>query len=152
MTGVNRYNQETRQGQAAAERRFVEGRLSEARDSLRAAEDRLERFSKTNVQIGGSRSLQLERDRITRDVIQRQALVSGLTQSYEDVRIREVRDTPVITELEAPSVSPRPVPRGRTKAALIGFAVGGFFLSLAYSDMLYTLAALAVGLGKVART
>lgn len=36
-------------------------------------------------------------------------------------------------------------------AALVGFAVGGFFLSLAYSDMLYTLAALAVGLGKVAR-
>jgi hypothetical protein len=40
---------------------------------------------------------------------------------------------------------------GSISAALIGFAVGGFFLSLAYSDMLYTLAALAVGLGKVAR-
>lgn len=35
-------------------------------------------------------------------------------------------------------------------AALIGFAVGAFFLSLAYADMLYTLAALAVGLGKIA--
>ena len=35
-------------------------------------------------------------------------------------------------------------------AALVGFAVGGFFLSLGYSDMLYTLLALAVGLAKVA--
>jgi O-antigen ligase len=37
-------------------------------------------------------------------------------------------------------------------AGLVGFVVGGFFLSLAYSDMLYTLAALAVALAKVART
>jgi O-antigen ligase len=36
-------------------------------------------------------------------------------------------------------------------ASLVGFAVGGFFLSLAYSDMLYTLVALAVGLAKVTR-
>jgi putative inorganic carbon (hco3(-)) transporter len=36
-------------------------------------------------------------------------------------------------------------------ASLIGFAVGAFFLSLAYSEMLYTLVALAVGLHKVTR-
>lgn len=35
-------------------------------------------------------------------------------------------------------------------AALVGFMVGGFFLSLGYSDILYTLAALAVALRKVA--
>jgi O-antigen ligase len=34
-------------------------------------------------------------------------------------------------------------------AALLGFVVGAFFLSLAYSEMLYTLVALAVGLQKV---
>jgi O-antigen ligase len=34
-------------------------------------------------------------------------------------------------------------------AALVGFVVGAFFLSLAYSDMLYTLAALAVALQKI---
>jgi O-antigen ligase len=45
-----------------------------------------------------------------------------------------------------------PVPRGLAQsltAALIGFVVGAFFLTLAYQDMLYTLAALAVGLRKV---
>lgn len=35
-------------------------------------------------------------------------------------------------------------------AALLGFVVGAFFLSLAYSEMLYTLTAFAVGLQKVA--
>ena len=34
-------------------------------------------------------------------------------------------------------------------ASLLGFVVGSFFLSLAYSEMLYTLVALAVGLHKV---
>jgi O-antigen ligase len=36
-------------------------------------------------------------------------------------------------------------------ASLIGFVVGAFFLSLAYHEMLYTLVALAAGLGKVSR-
>jgi O-antigen ligase len=36
-------------------------------------------------------------------------------------------------------------------AALIAYMVGGFFLSLAYRDLLYVLLALAVGLGKVMR-
>jgi O-antigen ligase len=34
-------------------------------------------------------------------------------------------------------------------SSLVGFAVGAFFLSLAYSEILYALAALAVALGKV---
>ena len=37
-------------------------------------------------------------------------------------------------------------------AALIGFTVGAIFLSLAYSDMLYTLLALSVALAKLARS
>jgi len=36
-------------------------------------------------------------------------------------------------------------------AALVGFAVGSFFLSLAYADMLYMLIALTIGLVKCAR-
>ena len=35
--------------------------------------------------------------------------------------------------------------------ALVGFVVGGFFLSLAYADLLYTLTALGLGLAKIAR-
>ena len=37
-------------------------------------------------------------------------------------------------------------------ASVVGFLVGGFFLSLAYADMFYVLAALALALGKVARS
>jgi hypothetical protein len=36
-------------------------------------------------------------------------------------------------------------------AALVGFVVGAFFLSLAYADMMYVLVALAIALAKIAR-
>src|SRR5207245_416927 len=46
---------------------------------------------------------------------------------------------------------PRPPPplAQALMGSFIGFVVGGFFLSLAYSDMFYTLLGLAAGLGKV---
>ena len=50
--------------------------------------------------------------------------------------------------IERPSPASRELTPALT-ASLIGFIVGAFFLSLAYSEMLYTLAALAVGLQKV---
>jgi O-antigen ligase len=45
--------------------------------------------------------------------------------------------------------SPAPLARALS-AALLGFVVGSFFLSLAYADMLYTLVAFAVAFRKVA--
>lgn len=37
-------------------------------------------------------------------------------------------------------------------ATLVGFVVGGFFLSLAYADLLYTLIAFSIGLDKIAKS
>jgi O-antigen ligase len=54
----------------------------------------------------------------------------GSERARHGGRMRETSLTPALT------------------AALLGFVVGSFFLSLAYSEMLYTLVALAVGLQK----
>ena len=126
VDGVNDYNQRTRQGQAAAERKFVEGRLATAGAELRAAEDRLEGFLRTNRQYASSPELTFQRDRLQRDVTLQQQVFTSLTQSYEEVRIREVRDTPVITVIEAPSVPALPESRGRLKSVLLGLLLGGF--------------------------
>jgi probable O-glycosylation ligase (exosortase A-associated) len=49
--------------------------------------------------------------------------------------------------------SPPPAQLAQALAgALIAYMVGGFFLSLAYRDLLYVLLALAIGLGKVMRS
>lgn len=123
---VNDFNQRTRQEQAGAERRFVEGQLAAATAELRAAEDRLEVFLGSNKQFNSSPELVLQRDRLQSDIDQRRQVFNTLTQSYEDVRIREVRDTPVITVIESPSAPGTPEPRGRAKAVLLGIMLGGF--------------------------
>jgi uncharacterized protein involved in exopolysaccharide biosynthesis len=120
---VNDFNVRTRQSQAAEERRFVEGRLALARQELRAAEDRLEAFLRGNRQVG-SPDLVFARDRLQREVTVQQGVVSTLVQSYEDVRIREVRDTPVITIVEPPTASTLPDPRRRALTVLAGLLAG----------------------------
>jgi uncharacterized protein involved in exopolysaccharide biosynthesis len=125
VDGVNNFNQRTRQGQAAAERKFVEGRLAVAGDDLRSAEDRLESFLRTNRQFLSSPELTFQHDRLVRDVALKQQVFTTLTQSYEDARIREVRDTPVITVVESPSVPTMPLARGRAKVGVLGVLLGG---------------------------
>jgi uncharacterized protein involved in exopolysaccharide biosynthesis len=120
LDGLNRYNRELRQGQASEERRFIEGRLEAARASLRQAEGALLRFLQTNRQFAGSPELWLERDRLSREVSQWQEVVSSLAQQTEEARIREVRDTPLITIIEEPALPVLPDPRGRVRILFVG--------------------------------
>lgn len=130
LNGVNEFNQRTRQGQATAERKFVEGRLEVASGELRAAEDRLETFLRTNRQFASSPELTFERDRLQRSVALQQQVFTSLTQSYEEVRIREVRDTPVITVIESPVVPSFPEPSRRVLTLLLGLLLGAAIGSL----------------------
>jgi tyrosine-protein kinase Etk/Wzc len=137
VTGVNEFNQNSRQSQASAERKFVEGRMAIANAELRAAEDRMEGFLRSNRQYVNSPDLTLQRERLQREVIQRQQVYSQLAQSYEEVRLREVRDTPVITIIEPPSAPALPEPRGRSKVVFLGIMLGGFVgvMLVLFADM-----------------
>ena len=126
ITGINDFNQRLRQEQAGAERKFVESRLGISGSDLRAAEDRLEDFLRTNRQFASSPDLTFQRDRLQRDITLKQQVFTALTQSYEEVRIREVRDTPVITLVEEPSVPTLPEPGGRLLSILLGLLFGAF--------------------------
>lgn len=130
LEGLNEYNRTTRQSQAAAERKFTEGRLAEARLSLRAAEDALERFLRTN-RVAGSPELRFEQERLQRELNLQEQVVTGLAQQFEDARIREVRDTPVITLIERPSRAVIRDPRRTVRSAIVG-AVAFGILTLAF--------------------
>lgn len=131
LAGVNDFNQRTRRDQAAAERKFIEGRLEVAQAQLRGGEDRLQQFLQNNRQVR-SPDLQFTQDRMQREVTLRQQLVASLTQSYEEVRMREVRDIPVITMVDDPMVPAKPESRGRAirtlAGLLVGAAVGALFV------------------------
>jgi uncharacterized protein involved in exopolysaccharide biosynthesis len=99
---LNRFNLDTRQSQAAAERRFTESRLAEAKQELLEVENRLQAFLEINRDVGTSPLLRFRQQRLEREVDIRQAVVSALAQNYEQARIDEVRDIPLITIVEPP--------------------------------------------------
>jgi uncharacterized protein involved in exopolysaccharide biosynthesis len=121
---VMRFDRETRQSRGAQERRFVQGRLLAEREALAEAEDRLQRFLETNRQVQHSVQLQFERDRLRREVTVREGLVQRLAEAYEEARIREARDVPALTVVEAPRLPARPNPRRRVFGVLVGFLSG----------------------------
>jgi uncharacterized protein involved in exopolysaccharide biosynthesis len=129
LEGLNNFNLITRQSQAREERRFTELRLSEARAALRTAEDNLQRFLQTNRTFSAAAALRLQQDRLQREVDLQQQVVASLAQQYEANRIREVRDTPVITVIEPPVLAVVPDPRLRVLIVLLG-AIGGFGLGV----------------------
>ena len=124
LNGVNRFNLETRKSQAAAELQFVEVQAKETESALRAAEDRLQSFLQQNRAISGSPELAFERDRLQRDVSLRQQVYVSLLQSREEARIREVRDTPVITVLEDPRLPVVGKPRNSLQKGILGGIAG----------------------------
>ena len=123
VKGVNEYNERTRQGQAAAERRFVGERLAVVTAELRVAENRLADFLRSNREVGAPQ-LTMQRERLQRDIELRQQLFASLTQSYEEARIREVRDTPVVAAVDPPFAPLDPVRSGRVLATIIGLLLG----------------------------
>jgi len=130
---LNEFNLERRQSQAAQERRFVEARTAEAESALRDAEDRLLGFLQRNHVVSGAPELEVQRDRLQRDVNLRQQVYTALVQSREDARIREVRDTPVITVLEEPRLPLMPEPRNSLYKGVLGGLLGavlGIILAL----------------------
>ncbi len=98
------FNLTTRQNRAGAERIFVEERASEARVQLEKAEQELQRFLQQNRSFRDSPELLFAHDRLERTVALQQQVYTSLAQAFEQARIEEVRNTPVITIVQPPSV------------------------------------------------
>jgi uncharacterized protein involved in exopolysaccharide biosynthesis len=123
ISGAHEFNLRARRSQASEERKFVEGRLQLADVALRAAEDSLQLFLKANRQYQSSPELQFAYQRRARAVAVQQQLYTSLAVSYEEVRAREVRDTPVITIVEPPLLPVMPESRH-----LLALLAAGLFL------------------------
>lgn len=123
LAEVHEYNLNSRQRQAAADRRFAEQRLQDLEVSLRRAEDRLQSFLELNRNPQAPR-LAMQLDRLRRDVSMQQSLYTALAQNYGQSKIEEVRDTPVIATVETPEVPVLPDKRGLPVKLLVGLLLG----------------------------
>jgi uncharacterized protein involved in exopolysaccharide biosynthesis len=138
LVSLNQFNGHNRQSQAGAERAFVERRLAEVRDDLRVAEDRVIDFLRSNRTYHSAPNLQFANDRLARQVTTQQQLATLLEQNYERARMDEVRDTPVLTVIQPPSVPVRTDPRGLGQTLAFAFVVGLLLaIGVAYGRTLF---------------
>lgn len=109
---LNTFNLERLQLQSHERRRFVGDRLQQADSELHSAETAHLRFLQANRRYADSPLLAFEENRLSRQVQLRQEVFQTLTREYEEARIAEVRDTPVLTVID-PAVPPdrRSAPR-----------------------------------------
>ena len=101
---LNDFNLKARQSQALAERKFIEQRMAEAQRELTAAEDSMQAFLETNRTYQSSPRLTFEAARLQRRVELHQQVYVTLAQAYEQARVEEVRNTPVITIIDEPEL------------------------------------------------
>ena len=125
LKAVSDFNVGKRQTRATSERTFVTERLRIAQAELQSAEAALESFLQGNRRYEDSPQLVVEYGRLQRRVELRQQVANTLAQAFEQSRIEEVRNTPVITVIERPEGAAVPE-RTLRRAAVLGGVVGGF--------------------------
>lgn len=123
VTLLNEFNARRGQEQARDRRLFVEGRLGDAARQLQLAEDSLFGFLQRNRVYQNSPELQFEYGRLERQVQLRQELYLTLSRAYEDARIQEVNDVPVITVIDSAQTPWRRSYPSRRVWVLMGFFV-----------------------------
>ena len=121
---VNSFNLQRRQTQAHAEREFLDQRLQVVGDDLRDVQATQRGFLERNRSWENDPALALQMQNLTRRVTEVQQTQATLLQRYEQARVDEVRNTPVITIVESPEGSRRRS-RGLILAGLLGIATGG---------------------------
>jgi uncharacterized protein involved in exopolysaccharide biosynthesis len=130
---VNRFNLEQRRTQASAERQFLEGRLHDVEADLRSAEGQLEAFLVKNRTYNNSPELTFAHDRLQREVDMEQQVYTSLAQVFEQAKLDEVRNTPLISVVQPPVLPARPNSRHLLLRALLSFVGGGILgIVLAY--------------------
>lgn len=121
---LNRFNLERRQSQSHEQRRFTQTRLHEADQELRAAERSQLQFLQTNRQYVGSPLLEFQAAQLQRGVQVKQEVFLTLTKAYEEARIAEVRDTPVLTVIDTAVAPYRRSSPHRTLGVVIALVFG----------------------------
>ena len=132
---IDGFNLGTRRSRATQERAFAEARSRELQAELAVAENRLRAFRERNRDIRFSPEMLLESERLERDVARLQGVYLTVSQAYEQARLDEEHDTPVITIVEVPRAPLAPDPRGALRrtalgmvaGALVGLALGVFW-------------------------
>ncbi len=98
---LDSYIRTKRKSYSSEQRKYIEKRLEQVKDSLNYAENRLMYFKEQNRVVIQSPSLVLEQTRLSRSVEILNAVYLELSKQLELAKIDEVKDTPVLNIKEA---------------------------------------------------
>jgi len=119
---------------------FIENRISSVEGELETSEQALKDFNERNRQIS-SPSLELELERLERDVEVQKGIYLTLKQQLELVKIEEVQETSIVQVLDKPQLAMGPsnknIKLSVIMAGVVGFALGiifAFFRSFIYNS------------------
>jgi uncharacterized protein involved in exopolysaccharide biosynthesis len=121
---IKHFNITTRQLQAKGRRQFLDGRVADAYQTLRASEEGLRHFYERNRRFTESPTLTFEESRMKRAIELQQELYTTLSKELEAARIQEVNDTPTITIVDPPFAPSRPTGPSAVALGAVFFVLG----------------------------
>jgi len=122
---ANDYIQGEHSIEASRNRNFIEERLTIVKDELNESENTLKEFRQENRRIADSPELQLEQERLLRQVEIKQQVYITLQKQLELARIDEVKQTPVIHTLDIAEPAIRKDKPKRKMIVLLSLILGG---------------------------
>lgn len=127
---LNDYILTQRKSFATEQRKYLEKRVEQVKDTLTFFEEELKNFRSQNRMILQSPELQLEQARLMRNVEIHQTVYGELLKQLELVKLQEVKDTPVVNVKEE---AKEPVLKAGPKRAVTLITI--FFFSVLLSGL-----------------
>ena len=113
-------------------RNFIDERIVETKKELNKSEENLKDFIDRNRRIENSPSLQLERERLAREVSVLNGVFTTLKQQLETLKIQQVKEEDYVLILDKPEIPLRPSKPQKTlltlTSGLFGFIMGLIFI------------------------
>lgn len=133
MEELDRHQRDYNARNIAKTRQFIEGRLMETKAELEAAEEALKEFRERNRSIFESPQLQLEQERLGRDVAVLIGVFTTLKQQLETAKINEVNESDYFIVLDEPERSIyKTGPNRRLMVIIAGFIGIGLGIVLVF--------------------
>lgn len=102
---------------------FIENRIASVEGDLEASEQALKDFNERNRQIS-SPALQLDQERLERNVEVQKGIYLTLKQQLELAKIEEVQETSVVRVLDRPTVAFKPSNKNLILSVILSFTLG----------------------------
>ena len=125
---------------ASAQRKWIEGRLTEVKADLENSEIALKDFRENNRRVVDSPDLLLKQGRFIREVEISSALFAELKKQYEVAKIEEIKNIPIVNVMDAGRPAAKNEKPKKAIIAVVFFllsffgGIGFVFLRIRYAD------------------